>query len=69
MEKMNDFFGYSVVKKLKLISFDDNQKILVEDENKEKNVTIKKYKKKLNSIKNDKVRKSLLELTKLFKKK
>jgi hypothetical protein len=69
MEKMNGFFGYSVVKKLKLISFDDNQKILVEDENKEKNVTIKKYKNKLNSIKNDKVRKSLLELTKLFKKK
>jgi len=69
MDKMNSFFGYSVVEKLKFISFDDNQKILVEDENKEKNVTIKKYKKKLNSIKNDKVRKSLLELTKLFKKK
>ena len=40
----------------------------MEDENKEKNVTIKKYKNKLNNIKNDKIRKSLLELTKLFKK-
>ena len=69
MEKMNGFFGYSVVKKLKLISFDDNQKILVDDENKEKNVTIKKYQNKINHIKNDKIKKSLIELTKVYKQK
>ena len=29
MDKMNSFFGYSVVEKLKFISFDDEQKIFV----------------------------------------
>ena len=28
MNKMNSFFGYSVVEKLKFVSFDDNQNIL-----------------------------------------
>ena len=31
MDKMNSFFGYSVVEKLKFISFDDNQNILSTD--------------------------------------
>ena len=69
MDKMNSFFGYSVVEKLKFISFDDGQNILSIDENKEKNVTIKKYQNKINDIKNDKIKKSLIELTKLFKQK
>ena len=69
MDKMNSFFGYAVVEKLKFISFDDNQNILSSDVNKEKNVTIKKYQNKINDIKNDKIKKSLIELTKVFKKK
>ena len=69
MDKMNSFFGYSVVEKLKFISFDDGQNILSIDENKEKNVTIKEYQNKINDIKNDKIKKSLIELTKVFKKK
>ena len=69
MDKMNSFFGYSVVEKLKFISFDDDQNILSIDENKEKNVTIKEYQNKINDIKNDKIKKSLIELTKVFKKK
>ena len=40
MDKMNSFFGYSVVEKLKFISFDDDQNILLEGKNKKKNVTI-----------------------------
>ena len=67
MDKMNSFFGYLVVEKLKFISFDDAQtKFKKMDEN-ENHVTNSKYTDKINNIKNDKIKKSLLELTKLFK--
>ncbi|MDB3931669.1 DUF721 domain-containing protein [Candidatus Pelagibacter sp.] len=69
MDKMNSFFGYSVVEKLKFISFDDDQNVLSRNEKNEKNVTIKKYQTKINDIKNDKIKKSLIELTKVFKQK
>ena len=69
MDKMNSFFGYSVVEKLKFISFDDDQNVLSSSEKNEKNVTIKKYQTKINDIKNDKIKKSLIELTKVFKQK
>jgi len=71
MDKMNSFFGYSVVEKLKFISFDDNQNILSTDKvkNEKKNVTINKYQNKINDINNDKIKKSLIELTKVFKQK
>ena len=69
MDKMNSFFGYSVVEKLKFINFDDNKNILNTDKNIEKNVTNKKYQNKINGIKNDKIKKSLIELTKVFKQK
>ena len=69
IDKMNNFFGYSVVEKLKFISFDDNQNVSSTQKIKERNVTIKKYQEKINDIKNDKIKKSLLELTKLFKEK
>jgi hypothetical protein len=69
MDKMNSFFGYSVVEKLKFISFDDDQNVLSKSEKNEKNVTIKKYQTKINDIKNDKIKKSLIELTKVFKQK
>ena len=69
IDKMNNFFGYSVVEKLKFISFDDNQNVSSPQKNKERNVTIKKYHEKINDIKNDKIKKSLLELTKVFKQK
>ncbi|MDA9177764.1 DUF721 domain-containing protein [Candidatus Pelagibacter sp.] len=69
LDKMNSFFGYLVVEKLKLISFDEDQNITFSEENKVKNVTIKKYQSKINDIKNDKIKKSLIELTKVFKQK
>ena len=69
IDKMNNFFGYSVVEKLKFISFDDNQNVSSTQKIKERNVTIKKYQEKINDIKNDKIKKSLLELTKVFKQK
>ena len=67
MDKMNGFFGYDVVEKLKFISFDDAQtKFKKKDEN-ENDVTNSKYADRINDIKNDKIKKSLLKLTKLFK--
>ena len=69
MDKMNSFFGYAVVEKLKFISFDDAQtKFKKVDEN-ENHVANSKYTDRINDIKNDKIKKSLLELTKLFKQK
>ena len=66
MDKMNGFFGYAVVEKLKLISFDNNQTKFKKNET-NNNVTISKYTDIINDIKNDKIKKSLLELTKIFK--
>ena len=69
MDKMNSFFGYSVVEKVKFISFDDDKKNEVVGKISVGNETIKKYQNQINSIKNDKIKKSLLELTKVFKQK
>ena len=69
IDKMNSFFGYSVVEKLKFISFNDETKIPSKENGQEKNVTNKKYQKKINDVKNEKIKKSLLELTKVFKEK
>jgi hypothetical protein len=69
LDKMNSFFGYSVVEKLKFISFDDEQKIFSKKELRQENVAINKYQNKINDVKNDKIKKSLIELTKVFKEK
>ena len=69
IDKMNSFFGYLVVERIKFISFDDDQSVLSINKNKEKNVTIKKYQNKINDIKNDKIKKSLIDLVKVFKQK
>ena len=67
VDKMNSFFGYAVVEKLKFISFDDVQTKFKKLDTNENYVTNIKYADRINSIKNDKIKKSLLELTKLFK--
>jgi len=65
IDKMNSFFGYTVVEKLKFISFDNMQtKFKKIDKN---NVTNNKYTDRINGIKNNKIKNSLLELTKIFK--
>ena len=69
MDKMNSFFGYTVIEKLKFISFDDAQTKLKKIEEDNNSVTNNKYADRIKSIKNEKIKKSLLELTKLFKKK
>ena len=67
MDKMNSFFGYAVVEKLKFISFDNTQTKFKKVSEVENNVTNSKYANKINDIKNDKIKKSLLEFTKIFK--
>ena len=67
MSKMNSFFGYVVVEKLKFLSFDDAQTKFKKIDENENRVTNSKYTDRIKDIKNDKIKKSLLELTKLFK--
>ena len=69
IDKMNSFFGYSVVEKLKFTSFDNEKKILPNEKRSKDNVTNKRYQKKIYDVKNEKIKKSLLELTKVFEKK
>ena len=69
IDKMNSFFGYAVVEKLRFISFDDEKKTILKEVDQDKNVTNSKYQKKINDVKNEKIKKSLLELTKVFKEK
>ena len=66
MDRMNEFFGYAVVEKLKFISFDGAQTKFENEKINENNVTISKYTDTINNIKNDKIKKSLLELSKIF---
>ena len=67
MNKMNTFFGYLVIEKIKFISFDNDRYIPSSRDTEEKNVTIKKYQNQIKNVKNDKLRNSLLELTKVYK--
>lgn len=67
IDKMNSFFGYTVVEKLKFISFDNAQTKFKNIDENENHVTNSKYEDKIKNIKNDKIKKSLLKLTKLFK--
>ena len=67
LEQLNSYLGYNAVEKLKFISFEGE-----ESELKEKisiDATNDEYKKKISKIKNDKVKKSLIELSRYFKKK
>ena len=69
IDKMNNFFGYSVVEKLKFISFADENKFYTKIDLNRENVTIDKYHKKIKDIKNEKIKKSLTELTRVFREK
>ena len=69
IDKMNSYFGYAVVEKLKLISFDDEKKIFIKENNQDKIVTNSKYQTRIDNVKNEKIKKSLIELSKVFKEK
>ena len=67
IEKMNKFFEYKIVEKVKLITFEGDQEKFKKKI--KKDVTKSEYLEKISSIKNDKIKNSLLELSKLLKKK
>ncbi len=69
LDKINNFFGYDVVEKLKFISFDDEQKTNSSNETKSNNVAISRYRDKIKDVRNEKIKKSLTELTKVYKEK
>tara|TARA_Y100000741_G_scaffold332348_1_gene288230 strand:+ start:274 stop:762 length:489 start_codon:yes stop_codon:yes gene_type:complete len=69
MNRMNIFFGNSVVEKIKFTSFSEEKKSIPIDNDSKVNVTNNKYKDKIKSVKNEKIKKSLIELTKVFKEK
>ena len=69
IDKMNSYFGYAVVEKLKLVSFDNSLNKLNKDNTSKIDAANSKFMNKLVDIKNEKIKKSLLELTKLFKQK
>ena len=67
IKKMNMYFNERIVEKIKLITFDGNQKIFRKEV--KEDVSKNQYTKKITNIKNEKIKNSLLELNKLFKKK
>ena len=69
MDKMNSFFGYSVVEKIKFTSFDNEKNFSLKSSIQKNDVTNNKYKMKIDDVKNEKIKKSLIELTKVFKQK
>jgi len=69
MDRMNTFFNDEVVERIKFTSFNDEKKINDVKIEPKTNVTNNKYKFKINDVKNEKIKKSLLELTKVFKEK
>ena len=67
IDKMNNFFGYSIVKKVRLMTFEREQEKF--KKNKSRGVTKSEHIDKISTIKNDKIKNSLIELSKLYKKK
>jgi len=69
INNMNNFFGYNVVEKIKLISFEDERKVLLNKNNYVESETNDKYQNRINDVKNEKIKKSLIALSKVFRKK
>ena len=67
LKKLNSYLGYNAVEKLKFISFEGED--IEKKEKISKDATNNEYKEKISKIKNDKVKNSLIELSKYFKKK
>ena len=63
--KINTYFNDRIVEKIRLITFDGNQKIFKKKIIKD--VTKNQYTKKITNIKNEKIKNSLHELNKLLK--
>ena len=69
MNRMNAYFKEEVVKKIKYTTFENENKIENKKSIEYKNVTNNKYINKINNVKNDRLKKSLIEFTKVFRQK
>ena len=69
MARMNNFFKEEVVRRIKFTSFEEENKIKEKKILQKTNVANSKYISKIKDVKNDKIKKSLIELTKVFKEK
>jgi hypothetical protein len=73
IDKMNSYFGYEIAENVKLISFDDNLTNFKNNNGNNKfpstTVTNNKFIDKIIDIKNDKIKRLLIELSKIFKEK
>ncbi len=65
IKKINTYFNDRIVEKIRLITFDSNQKIFKREIIKD--VTKNRYTKKITNIKNEKIKNSLLKLSNLLK--
>ena len=69
MNKVNSFFGNTVIEKIKFTTFEEERKQVIIDKTEKKAVTKKIYNEKIESVKNEKIKKSLIELAKVFREK
>ena len=69
IDRTNSFFGDRVVERIKFTSFNDEKNVITEKNNTNLNVTNNKFNNKIKDVKNEKIKKSLLELINVFKKK
>ena len=69
MNKVNSFFGNTVIEKIKFTTFEEERKQLIRDKIEKNAVTRKTYHEKIEGVKNEKIKKSLIELTKVFREK
>ena len=69
MNKVNSFFGNTVIEKIKFTTFEEERKQVIRDKIKKNAVTRKTYHEKIEGVKNEKIKKSLIELTKVFREK
>ena len=69
IDRMNSFFGDRVVERIKFTSFNDEKKGITIKNDTNLNVTNYKFNNKIKDVKNEKIKKSLLELTRVFKEK
>ena len=69
MNKVNSFFGNTVIEKIKFTTFEEERKQVISDKIEKNTVTRKTYHEKIEGVKNEKIKKSLIELTKVFREK
>tara|TARA_Y100001970_G_scaffold286310_1_gene408158 strand:+ start:7092 stop:7577 length:486 start_codon:yes stop_codon:yes gene_type:complete len=68
IDKINSFFGYNTIQQIKLVSFNSKNDEFLEKKV-DNDVTKNKFKKQISDIKNEKIKSSLIELSKVYKKK